>query len=60
MNWWRSLKQIVFGDVVGDEEEKSTQVRDDARKAIEESRAILDGEEFWLMRPDRKERNHCG
>lgn len=60
MSLWKSLKQILVGNILSDEEEKSTQVRNDARRAIEETRAILDGEEFWLMRPDRENRNHCG
>lgn len=57
MTVWESLKRIWSGEAMKDEEEKSQAVRTEVRQVISETRAMLDGEECWLMPIGREHQN---
>lgn len=49
MSLLSSLLRIWKGEILHEEKEKSQQALIEAREAIRETRAMLDGEECWLL-----------
>jgi hypothetical protein len=49
MNWFRILIRIWRGDFLNDEIKKSNDVMDEARSAVEDLRATLDGQDDDLF-----------
>ena len=58
MKWLRTLVDIWSGDFWREEREKSREVLEDARRVVNESRAMLDGEDDWLI-PLERRRRYC-
>ena len=58
MKWIRTLTDIWSGDFWKEERERSREVLEDARRAVNESRAMLDGEDDWLI-PLGRRRRYC-
>ena len=58
MKLLRTLVDIWSGDFWREERERSREVLAEARKAVDESRAMLDGEDDWLI-PLERRRRYC-
>ena len=59
MNFFRTLMDIWTGDFWKDEREKSQMVLESTRRVINESRAMLDGEDGWLIPPEGRRSKYC-
>jgi len=58
MKWIRTFIDIWSGDFWKEERERSREVLEDTRRVINESRAMLDGEDDWLI-PLERRRRYC-
>lgn len=55
MSWIRAFIRFWRGEQFIEEEKLSKRVIEDAREAIRETRAVMDGEDSWLMRQHDQE-----
>ena len=54
MKWLKTIVRLWKGELLKEEIEKSQKTMDDARQAVTDTRAMLDGEDSWLIREWRR------
>lgn len=54
--WMRTLIKVWKGELIEEERKKSKEIQDDSRESIKCGKAMLDGEEYWLI-PECKEQD---
>lgn len=60
MSWIKTLMKFWKGQPFANELERSKKCVEEAREAIRETRAVMDGEDSWLMRQRECKLNHEG
>lgn len=58
--WMRTLIKVWKGELTEEEKKRSKEVQEDFRESLRCGKAMLDGEEFWLMPECRNERQDAG
>lgn len=52
--WVKTLIKVWRGELEREEKEETAKAHEEARRSIECGKAMLDGEEYWLVREDKR------